>query len=331
MFVCLRIRTQLAGTRLAAWACVVACAPLVAPPAARAYCRLSTGNPSPGAGEVCIEEGRLLRWATPCVGHSVYERPAGGLSFEETRSLIAASFETWRRAPCGGGEAAAIDLAQTDEVTRCAGAGHTLGEPDVNTIAVYDDWAERELPLEAFGVTLVWHEPETGEVFGADMLLNDETMGRLSDCPDAGCSRGQVDLRNVVTHEAGHFLGLSHSGVEESTMHFEATPREVSKRELADDDREGLCSLYPSDSAGTDCSDRDFAPEGGLDRRCTGSDRRVTCTVGPPTGGTHGATVILLAWLLGAFGRLRRRESRHRGLPRRARKQDPHNRAHTRF
>lgn len=53
-----------------------------------------------------------------------------------------------------------------------------------------------------------------------------------------------TDLQNTVTHELGHALGLDHSKDPEATMYWTAAAGEVSKRDLADDDIEGLCTLY---------------------------------------------------------------------------------------
>jgi hypothetical protein len=72
-----------------------------------------------------------------------------------------------------------------------------------------------------------------------------------------------MDLQNTATHEAGHFIGLNHScsgptsgciaDASDTTMFATATIGEISKRSLADDDRSGLCSIYPKAAATSVC------------------------------------------------------------------------------
>jgi MYXO-CTERM domain-containing protein len=101
-----------------------------------------------------------------------------------------------------------------------------------------------------------------------------------------------TDLQNTATHEAGHFLGLSHSPEPDATMYASAPIGETAKRTLADDDVAGLCELYPA---------------GGPPTTCTPSGRIV---VVPSSGSTSSgcATASPGAGLLAALGLgLRRR------------------------
>lgn len=54
----------------------------------------------------------------------------------------------------------------------------------------------------------------------------------------------QTDVENTVTHEFGHVLGLDHSNDREATMYFSASPGDITKRTLAEDDIAGLCTIY---------------------------------------------------------------------------------------
>ena len=62
-----------------------------------------------------------------------------------------------------------------------------------------------------------------------------------------------MDLRNTMTHEVGHFLGLSHSHLSASTMFARATQGETRKRVLSADAVEGMCGIYPRGEAVTTC------------------------------------------------------------------------------
>ncbi|HEX5660898.1 MAG TPA: matrixin family metalloprotease, partial [Polyangiales bacterium] len=87
----------------------------------------------------------------------------------------------------------------------------------------------------------------------------------FGECADTGCSDSgpRVDLRNVATHEFGHFLGLAHSDVEGATMYCAAYSRDVSKRYLGQDDIDGLCAVYPPEQETVIVKRRDGCALGG--------------------------------------------------------------------
>jgi len=88
------------------------------------------------------------------------------------------------------------------------------------------------------GVTEVNYST-SGVVNSATVLLNEENYNFTS---TPGMPSGNsVYLKDVVTHELGHFVGLSHSEVLNSTMFYQNFP---GQSELAADDKAGIRSKY---------------------------------------------------------------------------------------
>ncbi|WP_307589884.1 matrixin family metalloprotease [Paenibacillus wynnii] len=52
------------------------------------------------------------------------------------------------------------------------------------------------------------------------------------------------DVGNSFTHELGHLLGLDHSGVSGATMWSGSSPGTIYKRDIAQDDIDGIKDLY---------------------------------------------------------------------------------------
>jgi hypothetical protein len=232
--------------------------------------------------------------------------------FERIRDVVEQSFNTWTDVNCSGGQVG-LRIGQTQQLGDCGDPEFNQIGPNANTVIFVEDWEERELPPDAFGLTLVWHDPASGEIYDADMQIN-ETLGELALCGPV-CPEGRVDIQNVVTHEAGHFFGLGHSNVTTATMSARARVGETSKRDLTSDDEQGLCAIYGNLESDPVCRSADFMPMNGFSPECSGGDRvtstrRESCSVSAPGGGSgprgfaFGCAAVSCLWL-GA--RLRRR------------------------
>lgn len=141
-------------------------------------------------------------------------------------------------------------------------------------------------------VTTVTYEVVSGVILDADIEVADwdgegsdlttpSTNGWYFTCGEDvpqcdtygedGCSF--IDLRNTLTHEVGHFVGLAHvpRTVENRviTMYPDTGPGDFSKRDLSSDDVAGVCAVYPVATETPTCGSRDddggcgTAPHGG--------------------------------------------------------------------
>ncbi len=195
------------------------------------------------------------------------------------------------------------------------------GGSTFNCADKYNCW-DTDDPFHAsdriIALTTVSYLDGTGEIVDADMELNawdgsgPSPPGFYFTCvdpPDITCtSLGQasciaVDVQNVVTHEAGHVLGLAHSSDPTATMYAQAPLGETSKRTLAQDDVNGVCAIYPAGQPTSVCFGSGTA------------DLRPSSTCQQPSGcgcGTTGAEgwlgfAALLLWRRRSAQRPRRR------------------------
>ena len=97
---------------------------------------------------------------------------------------------------------------------------------------------------DALGITFLSFDPKSGELWDADIEVN-AVAEPLSVRPGPS----DVDLDSLLTHEAGHLLGLAHSRDVAATMIAGYTAGSTSLRSLAPDDVAGLCAIYPPDRA----------------------------------------------------------------------------------
>ncbi len=197
------------------------------------------------------EEARGLFWPSSCVTYHLHEAGHSELDQEETFTALRASFEAWNEPECSY-----LNLKYgglTDESTVQFNQ-RNLNE-NVNLVVFREEgWAYSPGVLALTSVTF---DPTQGIIYDSDMEINAQDYSWS--VSEEGVP-GRIDLRNTITHEAGHFLGLDHSGVAAATMAASAPPGETKKRSLDEDDIEGLCSIYPSGSPVTDACIG--APEG---------------------------------------------------------------------
>jgi len=266
---------------------------------ASAFCRMTTASDVQVEGEACNDdEGEPLEWSQACISYAIDERGSQWMNFEDVEEAIDLAFEEWENVDCGGGSPPSV-VFQPLQPSTCRRHEYNCSG-NVNTIAFLSDSDAAgnfiepcgdRFPFNAFAVTIVWHNESTGEIFDADMLINDTLAvpnrdnvptagGPYASCPDDGCppsagvNPGAADLRSIVTHEIGHIIGIGHSDVADATMFATNERRAVNKRDLHPDDEAAICTIYPPGSLEQSC---DATPRGGLELDC----EEKACTDGP--------------------------------------------------
>lgn len=110
------------------------------------------------------------------------------------------------------------------------------------------------LSSNVLGLTEVWYDSSSGRILEADIVLNDrdfqlttnerDTSGYGSGAISFSTGRSKVFIENVITHELGHVLGLSHSAGLQATMLYMESPEQA---HLGCDDQLGLRALYSAE------------------------------------------------------------------------------------
>lgn len=262
---------------------------LVSSPApALAYCQLTTEAPAMSTcPSPCQSAGEPVSWWNRSVAFSINDQFIPDLPPETAQRVIAESFAEWTQQSCTT-RGINLSLVLNEAPTPITTVGHEDGEH----VIIYRnaaEWSARGYSSRAFALTEVDFVEQTGEIVGADMELNGG-LGQFADCPDVGCVPGaQVDLANVVTHEAGHVIGLAHSEVADSTMFCDAQPFEVNKRDLHPDDHQAVCDIYATDAPTPTPNPGAPSSGGGAD------DGGCTASGGSQTGSAYPALLLLLA------------------------------------
>jgi MYXO-CTERM domain-containing protein len=275
---------------------LVVAAVSVLPADTLAFCRMST-EPN----ECCNEtDGSCtnLAWRRRCMSYAIDLGGSASISMAEIRTIADEAFNAWKQLECDGVRSV-FEVQQLEANSDCDIAEFDQDGGNVNTIAFITDWEARDNDPRAFALTTVWHSVRSGEIFDADMEIN-ENRGPYGICPDVtGCTDGTtVDLQNVLTHEAGHFFGLGHSTDVNASMFSMSPPGEVSRRILRADDNDGFCAIYPPGSLPDACN---FDPVGGLELKCA---EGCGCAA---TGAGDGRWIPSALAAIGVFVVLRRR------------------------
>jgi MYXO-CTERM domain-containing protein len=249
---------------------------------AGAYCRTTTCDiPNPPEGctwdaDHCATSGYPLLWPEGCAWFGVQKDGSNksGISYDTLHDVIASAFSKWSKANCEGGAAPAFEMQDTDLLygpVECP--VHEFNKHAANASAWMfrdDSWPYQD-PKNTIALTSVSVDLTNGRILDADCEIN--SFGTKITTSGAN----GADLEAIVTHEAGHFLGLAHSKVAEATMapNYPGT----SIRSLAPDDEKGICAVYPP-GASPVCG----APEPiyGFSKYCGG--------VNPSTPPVHGTS-----------------------------------------
>jgi len=187
----------------------------------------------------------------------------------------------------------------------CAKVEYNQDGGNVNVLTFRDDYWPHEGNQNALALTTVSFDVNTAEIFDADIEVNsfDRVLTTTQTTSD-------WDLLSVLTHEAGHVLGMAHSGAVDSrgdraTMTATVEIGSTSFRSLTDDDVSGICAAYPpTDEPAESCNP---IPRHGFSSQCLDDQTHGDCsaTGRPPEPPSQPPAVALM--LAGAMLLLRRR------------------------
>jgi hypothetical protein len=253
------------GTLLAV-ACAGAC--VAATGNANAFCRTTTCGLPPGfspAGDQCEPVDFVARcasldppvkilpvyWSNACISYDIQKNASRQVPYATADALFAAAFAKWTGTPCGataGAGAGHVSIAVSDlGPVDCDEVQYSSDQGNQHVIIFHDDVWPHDDSSNTLGLTTITFDPDTGEIYDADMEINSTPAVPISlsaTVPDGG-----YDFRSIIQHETGHFLGMAHSGDEQATMFAHYMPGTMTMRELTLDDMDGICSIYHPDGA----------------------------------------------------------------------------------
>ncbi len=279
---------------LVAVAALAASATLFSAAPAAAFCRTMTvrapADYDPTSTGQCFEGGLPLFWRNACIGYNVHDPPSKRVSYDDASNALSIAFTVWTGASCPtegtGRSRASIDVRDLGPVF-CEAVQYKGRAPNQNVVVFRDDtWPYGP---QVLGLTTVVFAPDTGEIFGADMEINTKDMEPIAfrDPVD----KGAYDFLSVVTHEAGHFLGIGHSDSKGSTMFARYDKGEIHQRILSPDDVNAVCTIYRPDGTRAVLGDKvtvapgcDPTPRGGFTRECEDAPSTKICSVGAAPG-----------------------------------------------
>lgn len=285
-------------------------AALLSAPSAQAFCRTTTCDPNKPADKCqldanrCVLTGKPLAWRSSCVtvGVQTIGSPKNGLSFDDVAPVVEQAFGAWMQADCGNGTPS-IEVHMLGAI-ECGVSEYNSDVGNTNLVLFReDDWPYHGAE-SAIGLTTTRFDTKTGDLWDADIELNGYSARRLT----IGDPIQGDDLLSVLTHEAGHFLGMSHSPDQTATMKAIYDPGSdgANFRSLAADDIAGICSIYPPGrkAASSSCENRHgFSAQCGVDQTPPNESKGCSLHGGAVgAGDTPASYAGLLAALVGVVG-----------------------------
>ena len=271
-------------------------------PAAAAFAFVRTQIPS--------NPGTCLYWQPRTLSYQIAQPLGGPIPDARAIDEIRESFAQWEAPSCSDlsfregartnrevgyfkSDNANVILFRDRDCNAVVPRNHAC-RSEGNCAAEFDCW-EIDYGATTIAITTSTFSPCTGQIFDGDIELNAAFHNFTTG--DVGVD---TDLRNTLVHEIGHMIGLAHSRDSEATMFATARKGETGKRDLASDDVEGLCTMYPAGRAARTCPRAEAnCPGGGVEDDGGGC----TTAEGGVAGGLGLVALVLAAGWLRRGGR----------------------------
>jgi Matrixin len=188
-----------------------------------------------------------IYWSNACVSYDIQKDASVQVPYDTAAQLFATAFAKWTGTTCATGGRVSIDTKDLGPVA-CDQVQYSSDQGNQHVIIFHDDtWPHEGDANTTLALTTMTFDPDTGEIFDADMEINSTSAIPLSlsqTVPPNG-----YDFQSIITHETGHFLGMAHSSDTDATMFARYMPGSQTMRDLAADDTAGICSVYLPDGA----------------------------------------------------------------------------------
>ncbi|HXX65934.1 MAG TPA: matrixin family metalloprotease [Polyangiaceae bacterium] len=299
---------------------------------AHAFCRTSTcplpPNWDPADAGACVPADFVqdcqtlsppisplpLWWRNACVSYDVQEDASQQIPYDTADAIAAESFSKWTGTICANGSQVgrvSIDLRDFGPV-ECDLVQYNENQGNQHVIVFRDQGSPDFDSTNTLGLTTVTFDEDTGEIYDADVEINSsKTLSVTDPAPPDG-----YDFPSIMTHEAGHFLGMAHSVSTETTMYAQYMQGTTTKRILSADDMAGICTIYPPD--GTRAVDPsvtasgfiqedacDPTPRHGFQSQCA-QPQKSSCSVAGSEAATSSAVLLVAMSGVGTIGAVRR-------------------------
>jgi hypothetical protein len=249
---------------------------------AGAFCRTTTSAiPADYDPTVrgCWTQGSPIAWLwDERVPYQLDASASRQISLADATNAADQAFAQWTNVRCDGGSpnVTAFDDGPVSAAAVAADCGTTPCDPTqpggYHLIVFRDSGWEYDDPTSTLALTTVTYGVDSAVLFDAEIEVNSHDHVLTTKLP---APPGAFDLQTILTHEAGHFLGLAHATNDTAVMYAYYGQN---SRELTADDIAGLCAAYP--------------PQPGAGA--------LACAFGPSRSGTMpvaiGAALLALAW-----------------------------------
>jgi len=244
----------------------------------QAYTREAPGRPLHVVGSDCTQ-------------YTLEQSCSQDVGSAECRAAVDAGVQVWNSTGCSY-----FHFVPTATAT-CCRVGFQREGKNANCISWLDDVWPDSYPPTAIALTTITYNVADGAILDADVELNGAAFSF-----GTTCAAGLADIQNTVAHETGHMLGLDHTSVAGATMRPRSYPGDCELRDLATDDIDGVCTIYPLSGSPGVCKE----PQGGVNLDCSPPPDDCGCRAPGDSPSGSAASLAVLALLL---LRLRRRRS----------------------